>query len=245
MGGFSRLIHANCRNYCGLTSPITLQLKGRERQIEKEQQEGVHTCNQLFNHCDRSPAEKEGEPRKSKQKKNVNKAQNDSAGYQAKSRCKKKCTALKIQHIFGYRSGAGEDQQVNDQIKQAQIEKMIFVTSVLYFNYDGRGKIHSSARCTIRTCVHTPLYFPFHLPSIFSSAPSLASPPRALSAAGFCSPSGYGTKKEKKRHIRKSTLEFYVPLNGLKLQLKKSRTYSPFTAASAPLAALPCCLAAA
>lgn len=100
MGGFSRLIHANCRNYCGLTSLITLQLKGRERQMEKEEQEGVHTCNQLFNHCDRSPAGKEGEPRKSKQKKNVNKGQNGSAGYQAKSRCGKKCTALKIQHVF-------------------------------------------------------------------------------------------------------------------------------------------------
>lgn len=31
MGGFSRLIHANCRNYRGLTSPMTLQLKGRDR----------------------------------------------------------------------------------------------------------------------------------------------------------------------------------------------------------------------
>lgn len=102
--------------------------------MEKEEQEGVHTCNQLFNHCDRSPAEKEGEPRKSKQKKNVNKGQNDRAGYQAKSRCRRKCAGLKTQHILGYRSGAGKDQQLNDQIKQAQMEKMISVTSVLYFN---------------------------------------------------------------------------------------------------------------
>lgn len=157
--------------------------------MEKEEQEGVHTCNQLFNHCDRSPAEKEGEPRKSKQKKNVNKGQNDRAGYQAKSRCRRKCTGLKTQHILGYRSGAGKDQQLNDQIKQAQMEKMISVTSVLYFNlsisfprmalppeglsipcgvwnYDGRGKIHSSARCAIRTCVHTPFYsHSIYLPS--------------------------------------------------------------------------------
>lgn len=189
MGGFSRLIHANCRNYCGLTSPITLQLKGRERQIEKEQQEGVHTCNQLFNHCDRSPAEKEGEPRKSKQKKNVNKGQNDSAGYQAKSRCRKKCTALKIQHIFGDRSGAGKDQQLNDQVKQAQMEKMVFVTSVVYFNlsisfprmalppegvyipcgvwnYDGRGKITllQDARLELVSIPHY-IFHSIYLPS--------------------------------------------------------------------------------
>lgn len=101
MGGSLQQTHS-CKLYKLLWVNLTdnSSTKG-QKQTEKKKQEDVHTCNQLFNHCDRSPAEKEEEGRGSKQNKNVNKGPNDSAGYQAKSRCRKKCIALNI-YIYIY-----------------------------------------------------------------------------------------------------------------------------------------------
>lgn len=60
-----------------------MNVRVTDRDKEKRQ-EGIHTCNQLFYHCDRSPAEKERKKGvkmekeregKSKQSKTVNKSQ--------------------------------------------------------------------------------------------------------------------------------------------------------------------------
>lgn len=71
---------------------------------------------------------------------------------QAKSRCGKKCTALKTQHIIGDRSGAGKDQHLNVQIKTSTDGKDDFCDLCLVLQF---VCLFSKKGFTSRRGVHT------------------------------------------------------------------------------------------